>query len=1112
VQEITNWLGQLGLGQYAQRFAENEIDTSVLPHLTDQDLKDIGIPLGHRRKILAAIREPAAAALSAPEPSTQLESKIGERRQVTVMFVDLVGSTELAERLDPEDLRDLISTYQKCVTDTVQRFDGFVAKYMGDGVLACFGYPQAHEDDAERAVQAGLELIAGVAALKTPVLLESRVGIATGIVVVGDLIGSGAAQERSIVGETPNLAARLQGVAAPNMVVIAEDTRRLLGNLFELQDIGVKNLKGIAAPVRVWAPLRPSSVESRFEALHEGALTALIGREEELELLLRRWSRAKTGEGQVVLLSGEAGIGKSRLTVALPEELARDPHVRLRYFCSPQHTDSAFHPVIAQFERAAGFERQDAPNTKLDKLASILGSSVDQATDIQLLAELLSIPRDNRHTSLDWSPQQKKEKTLAALIRQLTLLSRQRPVLVVFEDVHWIDPSSRELLDMMVENVAWLPVLLLVTFRPEFASPWAGHAHVTTLTLTRLTRREGTALVEQLAGKNALPERITAEIVESTDGIPLFVEELTKAVLEADAHGDGATKTVSNEPRPALAVPATLHASLLARLDRLGEATKEVAQIAAAIGREFSYELLTLVVQKSEEEVASSLVRLTDAGLVFCRGTPPRATFLFKHALVRDAAYGTLLRGSRQALHARIAGTLEERWPEIVDAQPELLAHHFTEAVSNERALQYWQRAGERALRNAAYQESIAHLEKALAVAEKLAESPTLRVLRLRLRIGQGQALIHTKGYAAPETTAAFSRARDLAVEVEDVTEGFPAYYGLWAGSWVRGELAQARESAEAFVNGTTNRPKSAEAGVAQRLLGSTSWLQGDFSSARTYLEKSLAIYDSERDHDLAFRFAQDTGVSALIVLALTLWPLGETDRAGQCAEQAVVRAVESNQVATLAFAHGYKTLFEMMRRDISHAGKHAETLLALANEHAMPQWFAIGTFAEGWARWHAGDRKAGEKFMADGMALYNEQRIRFPAPLCAVLFAATEAHSGRMDAAFATLDNTLAEVERSGQHHFTAEVYRQLGELLICEQPLAGRGEEALKRAIEIARSQDARTFELRASTSLARLWHDQGRPAQARDLLAPIYNRFTEGHETADLKQAKAFLDGSA
>jgi predicted ATPase len=812
-----------------------------------------------------------------------------------------------------------------------------------------------------------------------------------------------------------------------------------------------------------------------------------------------------------VLLSGEAGIGKSRLTVALLEELARDPHVRLRYFCSPQHTDSAFHPVIAQFERAAGFERQDAPNTKLDKLASILGSSAGQDTDFQLLAELLSIPRDDRYASLDWSPQQKKEKTLGALIRQLTLLSRQRPVLMVFEDVHWIDPSSRELLDMMVENVARLPVLLFVTFRPEFASPWAGHAHVTTLTLTRLTRREGTALVEQLAGKNALPEGITAEIVESTDGIPLFVEELTKAVLEADVREDGETKTVSNEPRPVLAVPATLHASLLARLDRLGETTKEVAQIAAAIGREFSYELLILVAQKSQEEVASSLARLTDAGLVFCRGTPPRATFLFKHALVRDAAYGTLLRGSRQALHARIAGTLEERWPEIVDAQPELLAHHFTEAVSNERALQYWQRAGERALRNAAYQESIAHLEKALAVAEKLAESPTLRVLRLRLRIGQGQALIHTKGYAAPETTAAFSRARDLAVGVEDVTEVFPAYYGLWAGSWVRGELAQARESAEAFVNGTTNRPKSAEAGVAQRLLGSTSWLQGDFSSARAYLEKSLAIYDGERDHDLAFRFAQDTGVSALIVLALTLWPLGETDRAGQCAEQAVARAVEGNQVATLAFAHGYKTLFEMMRRDISHAGKHAETLLALANEHAMPQWFAIGTFAEGWARWHAGDRKAGEKGMADGMALYNDQRIRFPAPLCAVLFAATEAHSGRMDAAFATLDNTLAEVERSGQHHFTAEVYRQLGELLICQQPLAGRGEEALKRAIEIARSQDARTFELRASTSLARLWRDQGKPAQARDLLAPIYNRFTEGHETADLKQAKAFLNGS-
>lgn len=1109
MQEIAEWLRRLGLGQYAPRFAENEIDISVLRHLSDQDLKDIGIPLGHRRKILAAAGDLAATASGTPARTVSSEPKTAaERRQITVLFADLVGWTELSMRMDPEDLRDIMAEYQRCVSETIRRFDGFVAKYMGDGVLAYFGYPEAHEDDPERAIRAGLDLSARVAGLKTPVSLQSRVGLATGVVVVGDLVGLGEAQERGIIGETPNLASRLQSIAAPNTVVIAEDTRRLVGNLFELQDLGRHGLKGIAGTVRAWAALRPSSVDSRFEAMHESDLTALVGREEELESLLRRWSRVKNGEGQVVLISGEAGIGKSRLTVALSDELGREKYARVRYFCSPQHTDSAFHPVIAQLERAAGLERQDAPNVKLEKLTRLLGASVTQDVGVQLLAELVSVTTDSLDISFNRSPQQKKERTLEALIRQLEALSRRRPVLLVFEDVHWIDPSSRELLDMAVECVARLPVLLLATFRPEFVPPWSGKAHVTTLTLTRLDRREGAVMVERLAGRNTLSKAVTAEIVERTDGIPLFVEELTKAVLEADVHADSEAKTLSGMPRSALAVPATLHASLMARLDRLGTTTKEIAQIAAAIGREFSYELLTVVAQRGHEEVTTSLGRLTDAGLVFCRGTLPRAVFLFKHALVRDTAYGTLLRGPRQALHAIIAGALEERWPETVEAQPELIAHHFKEAALNERALGYWQRAGERALSGAAYQEAIVHFENALAAADSLVESPMLRVLRVRLRIAQGQALIHAKGYAAAETTAAFSGARELAARVENVAESFPAYYGLWAGSWVRGELDQARESAEAFVNDTANQPGSAEAGIAQRLLGATFWLEGDFRSAQAYLERSLSIYDGERDHDLALRFAQDTGVSALVVLAMTLWPLGEIGRAVQCARQAIARAVETRHVATLAFAYGYKALFEMMRGNALEERGLADALLALAREHAMPQWFAIGTFAQGWARWHAGDRYVGRNAMRDGMNLFNEQRIRFAAPLCSGVLAAVEAASGHTDVALANLNDALAEVEISGQHHFTAELYRQRGELLNHERRPGTTGEADLARAIEVARRQSARSFELRACMSLARLWRDQGKHAEARDLLAPIYGWFTEGFETPELKQAKAVL----
>jgi class 3 adenylate cyclase len=540
MQQVADWLEKLGMSEYAQRFTENGIDVSVLRHLTDQDLKDIGVLLGHRRKMLAAIDELASTAPASPEPAAGTEpwsQNTAERRHVTVMFSDLVGSTELSARMDPEDLREIISAYQKAVTETVRRFGGFVAKYMGDGVLVYFGYPQAHEDDAERAVRAGLELIAAVTALKAPAPLQTRVGIATGLVVVGDLIGSGDAQERAIVGETPNLAARLQGIAEPDTVIIADDTRRLLGSLFEFKDLGLKEIKGIAAPVRAWAALRPSSVESRFEALRATGLIALVGREEEAELLLRRWSRAKTGEGQVVLLSGEAGIGKSRLTASLVEQVANEQPTRLRYFCSPQRTDSAFYPIIGQVERAAGLAHDDTPQAKLDKLDALLAQTSTSKQDAGLFAELLSLSNDGRYPALDLAPQQRRQRTLDALILQIEVLTRSNPVLMVFEDAHWTDPSSLEVLGRVVNRIATLPVLLIVTFRPEFESPWIGRPHVTALTINRLARREVGTMIDRVVGNVLLPASIRQDIIERTDGIPLFVEEMTKAVLETGSQG-----------------------------------------------------------------------------------------------------------------------------------------------------------------------------------------------------------------------------------------------------------------------------------------------------------------------------------------------------------------------------------------------------------------------------------------------------------------------------------------------------------------------------------------------------------------------------------------------
>ena len=827
MHQITDWLKKLGMSEYAQRFAENRIDLSVLPELTDQHLKDLGIALGDRLKMLRAIRELSNAAAPTPEPppAQPKPQETAERRQVTIMFSDLVGSTALSARMDPEDLREIISAYQKCVAQTVQRFEGFVAKYMGDGVLVYFGYPQAHEDDAERAVRAGLELVAAVSGLKTHAPLQTRVGIATGLVVVGDLIGSGASQEQGIVGETPNLAARLQAVAEPNSVVIAESTRKLVGKLFELEGLGAQDLKGISGAVKAWAALRPSSVESRFDALHATGLTELVGREEELELLLRRWSKAKAGEGQVVLLSGEPGIGKSRLTAALLERLANEPHTRIRSFCSPQHTDSALYPIIGQMERAAGLTRDDKPQAKLDKLDAMLAQSSTSTQDAALFADMLTLPNDGRYPALELTPQQRRQRTLAALVLQIEALSRQNPLLMIFEDAHWTDPTSLELFGRIVDKVPTLRVLLIVTFRLEFEPPWIGRPCVTALTMNRLGQREVGTMIEHVTGNKPLPESLRQDIIERTDGIPLFVEEMTKAVLEAGSES-AAEHRAAAVPSPALAVPASLHASLMARLDRLGSA-KEVAQIGAAIGREFSHSLLDAVVGKSRAELQSAFDRLIQAGLLFRQGVPPHASYLFKHALVQDAAYGTLLREPRRALHARIAHTLESQFADIAENQPELLARHCSEAGLSEKAAGLWGKAGRRSLARSALAEAIEQLSRALDLIATLPATRALRREQIELQVALIAPLITVKGL--PETKAATERARLLIEQAEALGEPhedplllFSVLYGAWIGTSVafngdlmRGVAAECLALAER--QGTT-----AALTIGHRLMGTS--------------------------------------------------------------------------------------------------------------------------------------------------------------------------------------------------------------------------------------------------------------------------------------------------
>ena len=741
--EITSWLRGLGLEQFATAFLENDIDAEILPELTADDLIGLGVTsIGHRRKLLDAIAtlRDGSPISSTPTPSTvrragdaDIAANSAERRQLTVMFCDLVGSTALASRLDPEDLREVLGAYHAVVAEVVVKFGGYIAKYMGDGVLAYFGYPQAHEHDAEQAVRAGLALIDRVSRLESnATTLASRVGIATGLVVVGDLIGSGEAQERGVVGETPNLAARLQEIAPANAVLVAESTRRLIRDLFDYHDLGPVRIKGLAEPVLAAQVLGESTVENRFEALRSAMMSPLVGRDEEVQLLLRRWARAKDGEGQIVLISGEAGIGKSRIVAALQERLETERPIRLRYFCSPHRRDSALFPIIAWLERAAGFTRDDAPEAKLDKLTVLLSQAGDSAQETEaVFADLLGVPTGERHPPLPDDPRQKRERIFAALVRQLEALAQRRPVLFLFEDAHWIDSTSLDLLDRFAERVRRLPVLMIVTFRPEFEPPWIGQAHVTSVTLSRLGQRETKALVGRVAGGKTLPAEILDRINEHADGIPLCIEELTKTLLEGSLLREENGQYILAGPLPALAIPSSLHDSLMARLDRLGP-VKEVAQIGAAIGREFTYDILKAVTSRPDDRLGGELDQLVEAGLIFRRGGPQQTSFVFKHALVQDAAYGTLLRGRRQELHASIAKALEELIGPLlgqdmsVGERSALLAHHWLMAEDWERALTYTLEAAERARTLFARPEAINHYWQALELIERTPHTPEL--------------------------------------------------------------------------------------------------------------------------------------------------------------------------------------------------------------------------------------------------------------------------------------------------------------------------------------------------------------------------------------------------
>lgn len=1105
VSDIRQWLEELGLDKYGEVFVENEVNLQALPHITDNDLKELGVGLGARRQILAAAALlNADAALSPPDEATEIEQPLtreAERRQLTVMFCDLVGSTALSQQLDPEDLRDVIRRYQDAVAGAVARYDGHVAKFLGDGVLAYFGWPQAHEGEAERAVRTGLDAIDAVQRilLDNGAELQARVGIATGQVVVGDLIGDTARDDDAVIGETPNLAARLQGEADPGQMVIEAVTRNLIGAAFELEDLGERSLKGFSRPATVWRVSGEGAVGSRFEVAHAGSLTRLVGRENEVALLRERWDLAKEGEGQVVLLSGEAGIGKSRIVSAARELAGNEPHFRLRYQCSPFHINSAFYPITQRLERAARFEQEDSTATKLDKLETLLRPSAsDLPATAQLFAALLSLPAEDRYGALELTPDQRRDFTFAALVEQIIALSRQRPVLFIMEDVHWIDPTTQNFVGEVMTQVADANVLMLVTHRPEFSPPWSGHSHLTSLALNRLSREQARKIVAAVGGAD-LPDTLVKNIVARADGIPLFVEELTKSVLEA---GESEGGPVSVE-----AIPATLQASLTARLDRLDDA-KSIAQIGAAIGREYSYDLIAAVSQESATHLEEALNRLIEAELVFRTATMRNIIYTFKHTLIQEVAYESMLKSRRSELHLQIAETLEATFPSIVETEPEVLARHYSMAGKVEPAIVYWRRAGELSTEASANLEAVSHFEKALELLVSLPASRSRDQQELELRIALGGPLLMTRGHGAPEVGNTYSRARELCQELSDSPQIVPALLGMWRYYIGRGNCTVTPDLGRQILELGRKSDDDPTTVLGHYGLGFALFCHGDLAQARGELETGYRLYDRKMRENLSFRLGQDPGVACMSYCALALWVLGYPDQAKRISDKALALAEDLSHPFSSAYALSLACQVSQHRGEINDVLEIARAALEISSAQGFAVWVASPTIFKGWAHAQQGDPQGGGREAYDAVNAIVEAGMEMRRPYYLALVAECEIKAGRIAEAKSIIEEALGVIDDAGEHWSEPELLRLSGEIAAIDA--ADTAETLFHQALSKSRSMQAKSWELRCATSLARFMSDNGEAETAKGILKPIYSWFTEGFDTPDLKEAKSLLDG--
>jgi class 3 adenylate cyclase/predicted ATPase len=1050
-------------------------------------------------------------AVQSEPPSATLRPPDAERRQLTVLFCDLVDSTRLARHLDPEDYRAVVRAYQQTCATVIQPFEGHIAQYLGDGLLVYFGYPQAHDDDAQRAVRAGLSILDAMRTLSarlvqdTGVRVAIRLGIHTGLVVVGAM-GGGDKQEQLALGDTPNIAARLQGLAAPDTLVLSEATYRLVQGYFECQVLGQHTVKGLDQPMVVYQVLQESAARSRLDVAATRGLTPLVGRDEEVGLLLRRWAQSQDGLGQVVLLSGEAGIGKSRLVEVLREHVGREGWTRLAFRCSPYYQHSALYPVLEQIQRLLQWRQDDTPETKLTRLEHVLQTyrfALDEM--VPLLAALLSIPLpEARYAPLQLSPQRQRQKTLEALLAWLVAEAERQPTLAVWEDLHWADPSTLEFLSLLIDQTPTARLLTLCTCRPEFHPPWSARSYLTQLTLGRLGRAQVEAMIERITGGKLLPAEVVQQIVAKTDGVPLFVEELTKAILELDLLQEREDRYELSGPLPSLAIPATLHDSLMTRLDRLATG-KEVAQLAATLGRTFPYELLRAVSPLDEATLQQALVRLVEAELLYQRGVPPQTTYMFKHALIQEAAYQSLLRSTRQQYHQRIAQVLEAQFPDTAATQPELLAHHYTEAGLREQAITYWQQAGQQARQRSANAEAVQHLSTGLALLATLPETPVRVQQELDLRLALGAALMATRGHGAPEVAQTYARARTLCAQVGETPQRFPALRGLCRFYYAQGALQTARELGEELFSLAQRTAAPLHLLEAQDALGTALFQLGEYAAARTYLEQGPARTDPKAQRALVLHSGDVPEVRRLVYVANTLWCLGYPAQAVRWCQEALAQGVEHPQ--SLGIARNMVALVYHRRREAPAVQAQAEALLSLAT---FPLFVGQGTYWRGWMRIMQGESAAGLAQFRQGMAAVLATGQELSRPLCLVLLAEAVGHTGQAEEGLFLLDAALAAFEAIGRGDMLAEAHRLQGELLLRQAtPDVSQAEASFQQALAIARRQQAKSWELRAATSLSRLWRQQGKRAEARELLAPIYGWFTEGFDTADLQDARALLN---